>query len=92
MGRAMATILAAAMLVGVDYRTVLKLDDNKRNGTDVFITMYSGGGLGIDRRGGKLQLGDAGTAGLGTNNPFVVRKNIKAGNALVHGISDVLLP
>jgi uncharacterized surface protein with fasciclin (FAS1) repeats len=76
----------------VDYRTALKLDANKRNGTDVFITMYSGGELGIDRRGGKLQLDDAGAAGLGTNNPYVIRPNIRAGNALVHGISEVLLP
>lgn len=76
----------------VDYRTARKLDTNKRNGTEVFITMYSGGDLGIDRRGGKLQLDDAGTAGFGSNNPYVVRRNIKAGNALVHGISEVLLP
>ena len=76
----------------VDYRTALKLDANKRDGTEVFITMYSGGDLGIDRRGHKLQLDDAGSAGLGSNNPYVVRRNIKAGNALVHGISEVLLP
>lgn len=76
----------------VDYRTALKLDSNKRNGTEVFIPMYGGGELGIDRRGGKLQLDDAGNAGFGSNNPYVTRPNIKAGNALVHGISEVLLP
>jgi hypothetical protein len=76
----------------VDYRTALRLDDNRRNGTDTFITMYSGGELGIDRRAWKLQLDDAGTAGLGSNNPYVIRPNIEAGNALVHGISEVLLP
>jgi hypothetical protein len=76
----------------VDYRTALSLDDNRRNGTDTFIEMYNGGDLGIDRRGWSLQLDDAGDAGLGTNNPFVVRRNIDAGNALVHGISEVLLP
>ena len=76
----------------VDYRTALELDDNKRNGTDVFIPMYSGGELGLDRRGGKLQLDDAGTAGFGANHPYVIRRNIRAGNALVHGISEVLLP
>ena len=76
----------------VGYWKALRLDDNKRNGTDVYITMYSGGELGIDRRGWLLQLDDAGTAGLGTNNPWVVWPNIKAGNAKVHGISEVLLP
>ena len=76
----------------VDFGTALKLDTNKRNGTDVVIAMYSGGELGIDRRGGKLQLDDAGTAGFGSNDPYVTRKNIRAGNALVHGISEVLLP
>ncbi len=76
----------------VDYLTALELDDNRRNGTDVFITMYSGGDLGIDRRGWLLQLDDAGAAGLGTNSPFVIWPNIEAGNALVHGIGEVLLP
>lgn len=76
----------------VDYRTALRLDDNRRNGTDAIITMYSGGELGIDRRGRWLQLDDAGTAGLGSNNPYVIARNIEAGNALVHGISEVLLP
>jgi hypothetical protein len=76
----------------VDYRSALRLDDNRRNGTDTFITMYSGGELGIDRRAWKLQLDDAGTAGLGSNNPYVIRPNIEAGNALVHGISELLLP
>jgi hypothetical protein len=76
----------------VDYRSALKLDSNRRNGTDTFITMYSGGELGIDRRAWKLQLDDAGIAGLGSNNPYVIRPNIEAGNALVHGISEVLLP
>ncbi len=76
----------------VDYRTALSLDDNRRNGTGVFIEMYNGGDLGIDRRGFFLQLDDAGTAGLGTTNPWVVRPNIDGGNALVHGISEVLLP
>jgi len=76
----------------VDYRSALRLDDNRRNGTDVFIEMYNGGDLGIDRRGFALQLDDAGNAGLGTNNPWVVRANIDGGNAIVHGISEVLLP
>jgi len=76
----------------VDYRTALSLDTNRRNGTDVFIEMYNGGDLGIDRRGWFLQLDDAGDAGFGTNNPWVVRRNIDAGNAIVHGISKVLLP
>ena len=82
----------AGELGQVDYREALRLDDNRRNGTDVFVTMYNGGELGIDRRGWLLQLDDAGTAGLGTTNPFVVRRNIDAGNALVHGISEVMLP
>ena len=76
----------------VDYRTALSLDTNRRNGTDVFIEMYNGGDLGIDRRARWLQLDDAGTAGFGTTNPWVVRPNIDGGNALVHGISEVLLP
>jgi hypothetical protein len=76
----------------VDYRTALSLDDNRRNGTDVFIEMYNGGELGIDRRARWLQLDDAGAAGFGTNNPWVVRPNINGGNAVVHGISEVLLP
>lgn len=76
----------------VDYRTALSLDDNRRNGTDVSIEMYNGGSLDLDRRGWFLQLDDAGTAGFGTNNPYVVQRNIDAGNALVHGISEVLLP
>lgn len=76
----------------VDYRTAKSLDSNRRNGTDVFIEMYNGGELGIDRRGWWLQLDDAGTAGFGTNNPWVIRPNIHAGNAIVHGISEVLLP
>ncbi len=76
----------------VDYRTARSLDDNRRNGTEVFIEMFNGGDLGIDRRGRWLQLDDAGTAGFGTTNPWVVRPNIDGGNALVHGISEVLLP
>lgn len=76
----------------VDYLTALNLDTSKGNGTDTFIAMYSGGELGIDRRYFALQLDDAGTAGLGTNNPYVVWPNIDGGNALVHGISEVLLP
>lgn len=76
----------------VDYRTALSLDDNRRNGTDVSITMYNGGSLDIDRRGRLLQLDDAGQAGFGSNNPFVVQRNVDAGNAIVHGISEVLLP
>lgn len=76
----------------VDYRTALSLDTNKRQGTDVFIEMYSGGKLGIDRRGGLIQLLDSGEAGFGSNSPWVIRPNIRAGNALVHGISEVLLP
>lgn len=76
----------------VDYRTARSLDTNRRNGTDVFIEMYNGGDLGIDRRGWFLQLDDAGTAGFGTTNPWVVQRDIRAGNAIVHGISEVLLP
>ena len=76
----------------VDYRTALRLDDNRRNGTNVFIEMYNGGDLGIDRRGWFLQLDDSGAAGFGSNNPFVVQRNVDAGNALVHGISEILLP
>jgi hypothetical protein len=78
----------------VDYRTALSLDSNRRNGTDATITMYNGGELDIDRRFRFLQLDDAGTAGFGTNNPFVLLplRNIDGGNALVHGINKVLLP
>jgi len=77
----------------VDYREALSLDTNRRNGTSASIGMYDGTGqLGIDRRGFALQLDDAGNAGLGTNNPWVVRANIDGGNAIVHGISEVLLP
>ena len=76
----------------VDYATAISLDTNPGNGTDVFIEVYNGGQLGIDRRGPFLQLDDAGNAGFGTNNPWVVRRNIDAGNALVHGINRVLLP
>ncbi len=82
----------AGELGKIDYRTALSVDDNRRNGTNVFLEMFNGGDLGIDRRGWFLQLDDAGDAGLGTNNPWVVRRNIDAGNALVHGISEVLLP
>ena len=76
----------------VDYRTARSLDDNRRNGTEVFIDMYNGGKLGIDRRGPFLQLDDSGDAGFGSNNPFVVQRNVDAGNGLVHGISEILLP
>ena len=76
----------------VDFKTARGLDTNKRNGTEVFIEMYNGGDLGIDRRFKRLQLDEAGDAGLGTNNPFVVKRNIDAGNALVHGLNEVLLP
>jgi hypothetical protein len=76
----------------VDYRTALSLDSNRRNGTDLFIEMYSGGELGIDRRGRFLRLDDAGIAGFGANRPWVIKRNIDAGSAIVHGISEVLLP
>jgi hypothetical protein len=76
----------------VDYRTALSLDDNRRNGTEVFIEMYNGGKLGIDRRGWFLQLDDSGDALDIANNPWVVRPNLDGGNAIVHGISEVLLP
>ena len=76
----------------VDYRTALSLDDNRRNGTEVSIEMYNGGMLDIDRRYWLLQLDDSGEAGFGSNNPFVAQRNIDGGNAIVHGISEVLLP
>jgi uncharacterized surface protein with fasciclin (FAS1) repeats len=76
----------------VDYRTALSLDDDRRNGTSTFIEMYNGGDLGIDRRGFALQLDDTGAALGVSNNPFVVQRNIDAGNAIVHGIGEVLLP
>lgn len=70
----------------VDYRTALSLDDNRRNGTEVEIEMVNGEKLGIDRRGPFLQLDDNG------NSPFVIRADIDGGNAIVHGISAVLMP
>lgn len=78
----------------VDYRTALSLDENRRRGTNVSIEMYNGGELGIDRRGRSIQLNDAGTAGFGSTDPWVNRhlRNIDGGNALVHGITEVLLP
>ena len=77
----------------VDYNTALSLDDNPRNGTTAdAITMYNGGQLELDRRYWFLQLDDSGLAGFGSNNPFVAQRNIDGGNALVHGISEVLLP
>ena len=76
----------------VDYRTALSLDANRGKGTDVFIDMYNGGKLGIDRRAVFLQLDDAGEAGFGSNDPYVIQRDIQAGNAIVHGISEVLLP
>ena len=86
----------------VDYRTARSLDDNRRNGTDVFVPMFAGGDLGIDRRGRFLQLDDAGVVGptlappaglpVDNTNPWVVDRNVDAGNALVHGISEVLVP
>lgn len=76
----------------VDYQTALSLDPKIGNGTKTSITMYSGGEVGIDRRFLLLRLEDAGTAGLGTNNPYVIWPNIDGGNAIVHGISEVLLP
>lgn len=76
----------------VDYRTALSLDENRRNGTDVFIDMYNGGKLGIDRRAVFLQLDDAGMAGFGSNDPYVIQRDVRAGNAIVHGIGEVLLP
>ena len=76
----------------VDFKTARSLDTNKRNGTEVFIEMYNGGDLGIDRRWKRIQLDDAGEAGFGTTRPFVTKRNIDAANALVHGINGVLLP
>ena len=76
----------------VDYNTALSLDDNPRNGTDVTIDMYNGGQLDLDRRYWFLQLDDSGLAAFGSNNPIVAQRNIDGGNALVHGISEVLLP
>lgn len=76
----------------VDYRTALSLDTNRGLGTAVYITMYNGGTLGVDRRWYFLQLVDSGTALGIANRPWVVRADIDAGNAIVHGISAVLLP
>lgn len=76
----------------VDYPTALSLDDNRPTGTDTFIKMYNGGDPGSGRRGWLLQLDDSGEAGFGSNNPWVVRRDIEAGKALVHRISEILLP
>lgn len=76
----------------VDYRAALSLDSNRRKGTNVYIPMYNGGELGIDRRWFFIQLRDSGEAGFGANNPWVIMPDIDAGNALVHGINRVLLP
>ena len=71
----------------VDYRTARSLDENRRNGIsgdEATIGMFGGASYDLDRRGPFLQVDDD------VRNPFVVRRNIDAGNAFIHGINGIL--